>query len=357
MRIFSILFTLTLICTGPLQALQRPDIEFKIFQFPKDRMPVIDGQTGDWDIVGPAYTYRTDLLNDTEDGHGTNIDRNDLDVSVRLGWVKDLNRIYVLYEATDDYWDFGRFDGKGYMNDIFEIVVDADLSGGPFIYNDQIENDSDNYLQFSGAHAQNYHIHTPPANNQWGWSWGGNGWIDKFPWAHQAYNYNFEHGDSGKLTLEFWITPFDHAPAEGPDRAIQSTLVENCIIGFAWSILDFDGGERDGHYNLAHDVRMVRDGSYLCKFRLMPLEPQYQPKIESRWTWRVIDADRRLVYFKDESTGAVNKRTWHFGNGDTSTEQYPVYQYDKPGRYTVWLDVEGPDGTSRTARHKEVIIK
>ena len=53
-----------------------------------------------------------------------------LKVSVRVGRVKDLNRLYFLYEAYDDFWDF---EGIDLHNDIFEIVVDGDLSGGPLI--------------------------------------------------------------------------------------------------------------------------------------------------------------------------------------------------------------------------------
>ena len=110
------------------------------------------------------------MLKDTEDGLGNAIDHtNDLDVSVKVGWVEGLNRLYFLYEATDDFWDFGRFSNKGYLNDIFEIVVDGDLAGGPFIYNpvytkedlnwdSQTEAYLENHFTFSGVHAQNYHM-------------------------------------------------------------------------------------------------------------------------------------------------------------------------------------------------------
>jgi hypothetical protein len=339
-------------------ALVRPELEFKIFQFPTNMMPRIDGKIDDWSMVGPEYTYGTDLINDTEDGHGTNIDRKDLDIKVRVGWVKDLNRLYFLYEATDDYWDFARFDGGGYINDIFEIVVDGDISGGPFIFNPQIKENVDNHFRFSGVHAQNYHIFTPPVNNQWCLVWGCQPWVCRFPYANYAYDYNFKAGESGKLVLEFWITPFDYAPYDGPDRAVESKLEENSIIGLSWSILDFDGGKRDGHYNLAHDVNMVKDGSYLPAFRLMPLEEKFQPKLESRWSFKVVDMDRRLVYFKDESIGNITKWTWHFGDGETSNEQYPLHQYKKAGiHYTVWLEVEGPDGKSTHSKHWDVMVK
>ena len=110
--------------------LERPDVTFKIFQFPPDKIPRIDGNTDDWAIVPDSYAIGMDQLMDTEQGHGMNHDPKNLDVKVKVGWVKGLNRLYFLYEAYDNYWDFSRTD---LHNDIFEVVVDGDLSGGPLI--------------------------------------------------------------------------------------------------------------------------------------------------------------------------------------------------------------------------------
>ena len=360
-RMFLVALLIFVTAFSQAQALQRPELEFKIFQFSRDMIPDIDGKTDDWDIVGEEYIYTSELLNDTEDGHGTDIDPKDFRCKVRVGWIKGMNRLYFLYEAYDDFWDFGRFDELrgGYNNDIFEIAVDADLSGGPFINNPQLKDDRiDNHFRFSGVHGQNYHIFTPPVNNQWCLLWGSQPWVCRFPWANYAYDYNFKHGESGNLVLECWITPFDYAPYDGPERAVISKLVENTIIGLSWSILEFDGGKRDGHINLAHDVRMVHTGDYLCAFRLMPLDKRFEPELEARWSFKIVDMDRRLLYFKDESIGNITKWTWHFGDGETSNEQFPIHQYKKPGvYYVVWLEVEGPDGKSRHSKHWDVMIK
>jgi hypothetical protein len=324
-------------------------------------MPHIDGKTADWNIVGEGYTYRSDRLDCTMAGHGPRMRTSDIDVSVRVGWVKGLNRLYFLYEAFDDYWDFSLYsDKRGYQNDIFEISLDADRSGGPFIQNPLIRDPIRSYLRFAGAHAQNYHIFTPPVNRQWCMVWGANPWIGWFPWAHQAYDYGFKPGESGKLVLEFWVTPFDYAPAEGPERAVVSKLEENETIGLSWAILDFDHGKKDGpgNCNLAHDRNSVSNASPLREFRLMPVEAALLPPLEARFTFQVVDPDRRLVYFKDESVGTVTKRTWHFGDGATSSERNPLHEYARPGiRYNVLLEVEGPAGSSRFSRHWEVNVR
>ena len=109
-------------------ALERPDTTFKIFQFPADQIPRVDGDVSDWGMVPADYAIGIDQLKDTV--HDSPIDTTDLDVTVRVGWVKGLNRLYFLYEAYDDYWDFSHRD---LHNDILEIVVDGDLSGGPLI--------------------------------------------------------------------------------------------------------------------------------------------------------------------------------------------------------------------------------
>jgi hypothetical protein len=113
----------------PAAALDRPDVTFKVFQFPADQIPRIDGKTDDWSIVPDSYSIGIDQMVDDEGGH-TQPDRADMDAKVKVGWVKGLNRLYFLYEASDDFLDITRPD---LHNDMFEVVVDGDASGGPLI--------------------------------------------------------------------------------------------------------------------------------------------------------------------------------------------------------------------------------
>src|SRR5271167_4413908 len=125
-------------------------------------IPRIDGDTHDWDMVPEDYAIGIDQLMDTEGGHGTNFDRKDLDVKVKVGWVKGMNKLYFLYEAYDNYWDFTKPD---LHNDIFEVVVDGDMSGGPLIERFQPTKELSNrdaHFSMHGVQAQNYHIMTPP---------------------------------------------------------------------------------------------------------------------------------------------------------------------------------------------------
>ena len=353
MRIFAVVLLIF-----PLQAIERPETEFKIFQFPADRIPVVDGRTADWGLVPQAYVIGQDQLKDTVKGLGFKYDRNNLDVRVRVGWVRGLNRLYFLYEAFDNYWDFEPAQRK---NDIFEVVVDGDLSGGPLIgpmHPFAGMDKDDAFFSFHGVHAQNYHIFTPAPNRDWVLVWGCQPWIKELPYANAAYDYNFKHGESGKLTLEFWITPFDYAPYDGPVRAVESKLEEGKRIGLSWAVLDYDGGQDyTGFWNLSHKTTMYGNASDLVAFRLMPLEERFLKPLEARWSFQILDMSRRLVAFRDESRGKVRTWRWEFGDGSSSAEQHPIHLYQQAGEYVVRLFVEGPAGKAEWTKVRDVVIR
>ena len=87
----------------PVIAVSEPG--FRVFQFPRTAIPRIDGDFSDWDIVPESYAISIDSMWDDTRKH-TGIDRSTLDIKVKVGWVSGLNRLYFLYEAYDDYWDF-----------------------------------------------------------------------------------------------------------------------------------------------------------------------------------------------------------------------------------------------------------
>lgn len=340
-----------------LMALERPEVTFQIFQFPANQIPRIDAKANDWAMVPESYAIGIDQLRDTV--NQTPLDRRDLDVKVKVGWVKGLNRLYFLYEASDNYWDFRHSD---LHNDIFEVVVDGDLSGGPFIkqmHPVKGYDPSQAHFTFHGVHAQNYHIFTPADGKDWAMVWGCQPWIKRLPYANAAYDYQFRHGESGKLLLEFYITPFDYAAYEGPERSVESKLSENQIVGMSWSVLDYDNDQAKsyrGFWNLSHKTSMYGNASDLVAFRLMPLETSLRKGVEAEWSFQVTDMDRRQVAFHDESYGATSWK-WEFGDGLTSVEQHPLHRYEKAGEYVVTLSVEGPKGKSRRAKVWDVVLR
>ncbi|MCF8452800.1 MAG: PKD domain-containing protein [Pedobacter sp.] len=336
--------------------------KFKIFQFPANMIPTIDGKVEDWKMVDPSYNIGMDQLWDDRDDSVRHrfADPKNLDVNVKVGWVKGMNRLYFLYEAYDDYWDFSL---TNLHNDIFEVVVDGDQSGGPFIssfHPNKNLNQMDTYFSYQGVHAQNYHIFTPAKEKDWAMVWGSQPWIKDLPYANAAYNYNFKPGESGRLTLEFWITPFDYAGPEGASRALESVLTENKEIGLSWAVLDYDdvkATKYNGFWNLSKVREMYGNASYLLPFRLMPLEKPYLKPIDAQWSFIVTDMNRRMVSFTDQSFGEISTWNWDFGDGTSSDKQHPVHFFQKPGQYVVTLSIKGPAGTSRLSKVWDVTLK
>jgi len=182
-------------------------------------------------------------------------------------------------------------------------------------------------------------------------AWNAATWTKEFPWANAKTRYDFKPGQPGKLVLEFWITPFDYAGAEGPQRAIESVLRENKIIGLSFIVIDYDdvkGRGNNGFWTLARQRTTFGHASELCAFQLMPLEPALTPALEARWSFHVADVDRRLIVFKDESVaaaaGKITAWKWDFGDGASSTEQHPTHTFKKAGNYVTILDVTDAGG-------------
>ena len=65
----ALVITLAAIICYPAAALDRTNVTFKIFQFPPDKIPRIDGKTDDWDIVPDDYAIHTDQLVDDSGKH------------------------------------------------------------------------------------------------------------------------------------------------------------------------------------------------------------------------------------------------------------------------------------------------
>ncbi len=62
------------------------------------------------------------------------------------------------------------------------------------------------------------------------------------------------------------------------------------------------------------------------------------------------------VIFTDESSGTVESWDWDFGDGTSSTLQYPVHQYAAAGSYSVSLTVTGPAGSDTETKNGYVTV-
>src|ERR1017187_9286233 len=153
---YRLLLCVLLLVIFPASALERPEVTFKIFQFPANMIPRIDGNDDDWAMVPDSYAIGMDQLEDTEapGGHGTDRDPKDLDVKVKVGWVKGLNRVVgacwlgslvesaamaavvlacgagVLYVAQSGYWAVTADIGGEYVEVVSGIMNMGGQIGG-----------------------------------------------------------------------------------------------------------------------------------------------------------------------------------------------------------------------------------
>lgn len=331
---------------------------FNIFQFPRTAIPRIDGDFSDWEQVPAQYSVSTESLQDDSGRYAVPAPET-LDITVKVGWVKGLNRLYFYYEAKDNYWDFSRHSIK---NDTFELVVDGDMSGGPHVA--ALRPDPENVSQaeyfFStqNCHAQNYHIMTPAEPwKSWAMIWGPQQWLKEFPYSNCAYSYDFKPGEPGVLKMEFYITVYDYADPAGPEKSVESKLDEGHLIGLCWAVIDFDGGEsKDGFWNLSPEHTMYGNASHERIFRLCPLEDVKPSPIQAAFSISV-EKGSRTAHFSDESTGTITSRLWEFGDGTTSADKNPTHCYaGTRNQYTATLTVRGPEGESVCCKVREVCV-
>ena len=223
-------------------------------------------------------------MHDDEHKHAAP-DPKDLDINVKVGWVKGLNRLYFLYEAYDNYWDFA---DPGLHNDTFEIVVDGDRSGGPLIprfRNNADQDECDAHFSMHGVQAQNYHIFTPSEGKDWALAWGCQPWDKELPWANHAQNYHFKPRRDPASTFSSSTSPHSTTPAAKARSAPSNPkLYENKLIGLSWAVIDYDGctpkTTASGTSGTEHT--MYGNATLLREFRLMPLEPQFQKAHRSK---------------------------------------------------------------------------
>ena len=245
-----------------------PGVEYAVYCFPEGQAPTIDGDPSDWASVPDRYRLDGTHLEDTVMGKGAQMDPEDLSVEVTVGWSPETNRLYFLYRMTDDMHNFDPEWG-----DIFEVVLDADHSGGRYHSFEDVDEETEARLK--STTCQNYHIFTPPGPGRpRAWVWGSQQWLIEKPWAEAAYRYDFAHKEPGELYLEFYITPFNYAGHEGPQASALHRLEAGQIIGLSWAVLDYDEDHTryEGFWNLSHHTRMDMTADLLPNFRLMAPE-------------------------------------------------------------------------------------
>lgn len=259
---------------------------YKAFPFGDDQIPTMDGDLSDWDIVPEEYLLD---LTDHEEVRAKlfdQYDRTDLDIKrVAVGWNDRSNRLYFMAEVYDDVVRFhkdnpdsldtyySRLHGA-YVHgaDIWEIVIDAD-HGGELVVG--YSKDDAEEMRRRSAYTQNYHLYMPPLNGEyWHWLWGKALWTKDAAYSGVGWRFAGAHTDSGTVTYETYLTPFDDLHPAGIDSSVVHDLTAGKVIGLSWAFLDADESETefDAFWSLSKDrvMKMYCMGEYLVDFLLVP---------------------------------------------------------------------------------------
>lgn len=261
---------------------------FKVFQFPDDHLPQMDGDPADWSMVPDEYFY--DYTHHAGVNRPTTVhDTTDLHIRrTAVGWNPTHNRLYFFAEVYDDIWRFqkdvidsldthhSRMSGAFVHGaDIWEIVIDADHGGELVVNHADWEQAPHVELRHRSAYTQNYHLYMPPLNGHyWHWLWGKAMWTKEERYSGMGWSGDVEHLSSGTVIYECYLTPFDDLHPEGPHLSKLHRLAEGAKIGLSWAFLDADTSATtfDAFWAHSQQPKMYCSGEFLSDFELMPIE-------------------------------------------------------------------------------------
>ena len=252
----------------PLHPQPRP---YAAVRFTPATAPTIDGDLADWDRVPEAYWVGTDQMFLDKPRQSTD------DLKVCMGYCADTGRFYFAVRVVDDHLKADRqfVDAEHYYpfhDDIFEIAIDADTSGGDYVGFKKKTRDGNRRL--CGCHAQNYHVYLiAPTGGDHAWLWGDQKWLLGAPYAAFAHRHEGQMHGPGTVTLEFYVTPFNYVGTAGAHRSAPAPLVPGSRIGIGWLRLDEDGPDeahrrKGDQYYFGHHIKLYRDADHCFEVTL-----------------------------------------------------------------------------------------
>jgi len=263
---------------------------FGAFQWPTDKLPVLDGNISEWDALPPELWITsddTDIIV-SEGDVGREKDRSNIFFRFAMAWNDELDRIYYVFDRFDDVWDR---DGGGIgccgQDDSIEIGMDADHSGGWFHAGGAgISGDlSDEEIKlFNGGQTQTSHYRWP-ALAPFGWSWF---WMSDSDWhgnepnacCEDSFNLDGVHGSEANFQAEWYTIAWDEFNWQGADLSTQHDFVELEVIGAGLQIVDNDNGPEDAEdgnpwtakWTLGGQSDIFGNSGSFSDFVLLPLD-------------------------------------------------------------------------------------
>ena len=276
---------------------------FRWFSFRDDALPVIDGDLSEWSSIPRPYQ----LINEDytrEVWYGTEHDPADLAIKVMSGYNPNLERIYIAAQIFDDYHERDH-PLEVYRDDVIEIAVDGDHSGGSPDYpleTDEEKADEELKARWAFSNNQWYGFAVPPYTGFAVWKTRDNNpWLSEEPTTLWAYTFDGEEAGESTYYYEFSTIPYDDAIPDDREGSIKSDLAEGGYMGLLINVADFDGpiGDKasgdDPPYKAYDSYYTIVPGNYGCCSEiadafLAPLDRSIIPTAVDHETWGRIKA-------------------------------------------------------------------
>ncbi len=125
----------------------------------------------------------------------------------------------------------------------------------------------------------------------------------------------------------------------GPDGSGNPVKLKTMKLAGGAAVVQFYAGTEVGTANV-----MAQVGTNSGRLNLTIVQPATAPVADFN-----VEVNGLKAIFTDASTGTITSRLWEFGDGTTSAETNPVYEYRSAGVYTAKLTVANSGGsTSKT---------
>ncbi len=252
-------------------------------------LPLVDGDLSDWEGLTPAL--RMSAFNDLVTG--ADIDTEDFDVKVWIGWSDSANRLYVAVEVVDDIHQVDRPAGtavtKIFQDDDLEVFIDADHSGGQFA--DFSDLGPQEQLARNGAEANHFVLAGPHEDGEEFVNFSAAGWyaLADGPYTEAHVRYEGDSGGPGVTRYEMSLVPFNRVNVTADFLSVPHDLHAEEVLGFNLELSDYDTRSElfDAKWSLSGAFNAFRLSE---RFTDLWLEPPARATAIEDLTWGRIKA-------------------------------------------------------------------
>lgn len=269
-------------------------IGYFALEVPPDVTIAVDGNGDDWAWFDPAFIYGPDDMIEIITGEMP--PKSDIDMAVMTAWTgtdRD-NKLYGLTRVTDDTLQVRQVElDNGWLDDDFEIITDADHSGGPFRAEGVV----------TGVNAQQFTMHvavpggydSPYGNGTWWMRYQApaeSHWVDEL--ADAAIGTIPAGAVSGATNVivnyEFAIPLFDEVLLEGQAASPRHNLTAGETIGLTYQLNEADTGDRTHQLATAAENGAAWDATFSSEYTLLAYDEYDRQTAVGVSTWGQIKA-------------------------------------------------------------------